>query len=143
MTTSRSRVGRSVIAGLLTIPLTLGFAVAADAKPKRPGGGGGSTVAQILDIYCSGSAAKGLSYTMSSSSSTVDVEVRWRLASATVLSFGSTYAVYTYRGVPSGTVLSAPAPSNYTVTSASVVPIAKNGRASGTADSEAVSCSTG
>ena len=138
-----NRLSRSVIAALLTIPLSLGLTVGADAKPKRPGGGGGSTVAQILAIRCSGGAASGVSYTVSSSNSTVDVEVRWRVASTTILSFGSTYAVYTYRGVPTGTELSAPAPSNYAVTSASVVPIAKNGRASGTSDSEAVSCSTG
>jgi len=139
MTTRSSRLARSAMAGLLTVPLAVGLAAGADAAPKgkRSGGGTTTTATQILDISCSG-----LTFTVSSRS-TVDVEVRWRVASSTILSFGSTYAVYTFRGVAPGEVRSAPAPSSYTVTSASVVPIAKSGRTSGTADSAAIFCPAG
>jgi hypothetical protein len=145
MTASRSRVGRTVAAGLLTVPLALGLAAGAEAKPNRSGSSGttSAAVATILDVQCDAGKASGLTYQVTSTSSTVDVEVRWQVWTGQILSFGSTYAVYSYRGVPTNTELTAPAPSTYTVTSVTVMPMGKNGRTGGTADSEAVTCPTG
>jgi hypothetical protein len=142
MTAGRSRVGRTVAAGLLTVPLAVGLVASADAKPNRSSSSGAtsSTVAQILGVQCDAGRATGLSYQVKSSSSTVDVEVRWQVWTGQIISFGSTYAVYTYPGIPTNTVLNAPAPSNDTLLSASVVPTSGSGRSTGTADSEAVSC---
>jgi hypothetical protein len=127
-----------VAAGLLTVPLALALVTSAEAKPNRSGGSSTSTIATITAVQCSQGTATGVTYTVSGSTSTVDVQVRWQIWDGKILSFGSTYAVFSYPGVPTNTLVTAPAPSDYTVTSVSVIPT--SGRSGGVADSEPVSC---
>jgi hypothetical protein len=122
--------------GLVPV-LAVGVAVTAEAKPPRST----SAAATVERVNCLAGQPTGVTYSVVSSSATVDVEVRWRVRSTAIIQFGSTYVVYTYRGVTANTQRTDPAPTGYQLDEVTVAPITGAGRPAGTADSEPVSCS--
>ena len=136
---------RLAVTGLLLSVLLVFTAPGADArKPQRTSQG---TTAEILIVTCGSGAPKDVRYTLSSSRSTVDVEVRWSVVRTdgpgVTFQFGSMYAATRYVDQPVGPVLTAKAPvlSDYRITGVTVMPIKNNGRLAGVSDYERITCS--
>lgn len=131
-----------VIAALL-VPLVI-VGLVSPAQARKPQRTNAAESTQIHGVQCSADgSAQGVTYEVTSSRSSVDVEVRWRVFTGQYLEFGGTYVIQRYRNQPTNRRLSAPAPGGYDVTSVQVTPIKKNGRPSGGGDSAPVNCAGG